>query len=270
MILKRIYKETIFNVLYFVAVFVFSVALTTQALARKVNTFQTMTSPVFFYVDKQEIVVPSAVSGNVLEIFATSGQHVKKGDLIAKIDTTEYDRKIEVLEQVADDNLSARTELDVLKSRADAYNIYAPQSGVIYEMNATEGAYLSIGGNAFTLFSDTGARLMSYVTPAQYSEIQRNSEVNVYSKRLEQIFRVKLEGIGRVTSDPMALQNNDPNNTDSQIRKYELIFQFMNPEDGSVFIEQESLQLVDPIQDDAILRPMDNVANLWNALILGK
>jgi len=264
---KKSFKETILNTLYFTLVFVFAVGLATQALARKVNTFQTMTSPIFFYVDKQKITVPSAVSGNVLETLATSGQHVNKGDLIVRIDTIEYDRKIEVLAEVANDNLSARTEMDVLKSTAKAYNIYAPQGGVIYELSAAEGSHLAVGEGAFTLFSDTDARLMSYVTPTQYSEIQRNSDVNVYSKRLEQVFHVQLEGIGRVTADPMELQLDDAN---SEIRKYELIFRFVNPEDGAVFIEQESLQLIDSVRDDTILRPMDRVANLWNALILGE
>ncbi|MEA1926207.1 MAG: hypothetical protein U9M90_03115 [Patescibacteria group bacterium] len=65
----------------------------------------------------------------------------------------------------------------------------------------------------------------------------------------------------------MELQSDD---TNSQIRKYELIFRFVNPEDGAVFTEQESLQLIDSIKDDTIIRPMDRVAKLWNALILGE
>lgn len=261
------YKELFLNTLYFLFVFVFALGLATQALARKVNTLQTITTPVFFYVDKQEIAVSSEVAGNVLEVTAFPGQHVNKGDLIVRIDTSDFDRRVSVLEGVANQNFSARTELDVLKTKRDAYEIYAPQSGVIYNMSVSSGSFLSIGSIAFTLFSDDNAKLISYVTPAQYAEIQSNANaIEVYSKRLEQIFAVKLEGIGRMTADPMIMQNTNS----SGDLKYELIFQFKNSEDGAVFIEQESLQLVNSIQNDAIKRPMDRVAQLWNALIMGK
>lgn len=261
-------KEMIVNAIYFVVVFVFAVGIATQALARKVNMFQTITSPVFFYVDKQDITIPTIVAGSVEEVLSTPGQHVNKGDLIMRINSEAFERKIALLEKVAINNLSARTELSILKEKRNSYNIYAPQDGVIYQLHTSEGSYLQSGENVFTLFADRDARLVSYVTPAQYNEIQRNSDVNVYSKRLEQMFHVKLDGIGRVTNDPIAIQTNTSNV--AQVRKYELIFHFMNSEDGAVFIEQESLQLINPVEDDAIKRPMERIAHLWNALILGR
>ncbi len=261
------FKEILINTIYFTAVFVFATLIATQSLARKVNTFQTINSPVFFYVNKEKVVVPTVVAGTVKEIMVTPGQHVSEGDLVVRIDNKMFERKIILLEQNAQNNLSAKTELDILRERRDSYNIYAPKDGVVYQMHTSEGSYLQSGEGAFTLFADDNAHLISYVTPVQYGEIQKNGEVSIYSKRLQQAFKVRLNGIGRVTKDPIAMQSNV--NNAAQARKYELIFHFENSEDGAVFIEQESLQLMNAIENEAIKRPMEKVADLWNALIIG-
>ncbi len=261
---KRI-KETIVNFLYLAGIFIFSLTITTQALARKVNTFQTMTSPIFFYVDKQDISVAATVNGQVAEIMVSPGEHVNKGDLIMKIDMSSYNKKIEALSAVANDNLSAQTELNMLKEKKDSFNVYAPQDGVIYKIQVAEGSYVSIGMEVATIFADRDAQLVTYVTPAQYAELQSKNNISVYSQRLEQSFPVKLTGIGKVTNDYQSVGN-----TAKRLRKYELIFHFANPEDGAVFIEQESLQFINAINSNDIQRPTEKIAHLWNALILGR
>ena len=263
---NNVIKEYVANTLYFIAIFAFSMTVATQALARKVNTFQTMTSPIFFYVDKQDITVVSTTTGQIKELLVSPGQYVNKGDLMMTVDMTTYNKKIEALEKVAANNLSARTELNMLKEKKDSFNIYAPQNGVVYQIQVSEGSYVGIGTQVATLFADSDARLITYVTPAQYTELQSKTNISVYSKRLEQAFAVKLNGIGKVTDD---YQNVGGNNT-KRLRKYELIFRFVNPEDGAVFIEQESLQFINVVNANDIQRPMERVARLWNALILGK
>lgn len=260
-------KEILINAVYFTAVFVVAILIATQALARKVNTFQTINSPVFFYVNKEKVVVPTVIAGTVEKIMVTPGQHVNEGDLVVRIDNKMFERKIELLEQSAQNNLSAKTELDILKERRGLHNIYAPKDGVVYQMHTSEGSYLQSGEGVFTLNSDDNAHLISYVTPVQYGEIQKNGEVSIYSKRLEQAFKVRLNGIGRVTRDPIAMQSNTDNAV--QARKYELIFHFKNSKDGAVFIEQEALQLMNTIENEDVKRPMEKVADLWNALIIG-
>ncbi len=267
MTMKKNYKikEHFINFVYFAGVFIFALLVTTQALARKVNTFQSMTSPIFFYVDKQDVAIVSRVQGQVEKILVSPGQHVNKGDLIMQIDMTAYNEKISALESVARDNLSAKTELKMLKRERDAFYIYAPQDGIIYSIDTAEGSFVAIGATMATLFADRDARLITYVTPIQYMELQSKQAINVYSSRLKQAFKVKLDGIGKVTDDYQGVGNNL-----KKVRKYELIFRFDNPDDGAVFIEHESLQFVNVVNSNDIQRPMTRVANLWNALILGK
>jgi multidrug resistance efflux pump len=260
------FKELLVNAIYFIVIFVFTLLVSTQSLARKVNTLQTMTSPIFFYVDKQDIAVVSTVSGRVKEVMVTPGQHVDKGELLMTIDMSEYNKKIQALEGVARNNLSAKTELNMLKEQKDFFNVYAPQNGVVYKIQTAEGSYVSAGLEVAVIFADKDARLLTYVTPAQYTELQNKDKINVYSKRLEQSFEVKISGIGRVTTDYQTSNNKFA----KKIRKYELVFRFANPENGAVFIEQESLQLVNTTNTVDIQRPIERVARLWNALILGK
>ena len=261
------YKEWFLNGLYFTFVFVAALLISTQALARKVNTFQTITEPIFFYVDKQDITVSSTVASRVKEVLVTPGQHVSKGDLMIRLDGSDFKRKLDILQDVADENLSARTELNILKENQGAYNVYAPQDGVVYRLHVAEGSYVSVGEDLLTMFADRDARLISYVTPAQYREIQSVTDIDVYSRRLEQAFRVKLEGISRVTYGPTSDGIKDNQGED---RRYELIFRFANPQDGAIFIEQESLQLIKSVNNNAIKRPLNQIADLWNALIIGK
>jgi len=258
-------KEGIINGVYFVAVFLFALIITTQALARKVNSFQTIDNSILFYVDKQDIDVVSVAGGRVKKVDVSPGEHVNKGDLLLELDMSEYNQKVKALSLVADENLSAKTELNTLLNQKEYFNIYAPQDGVVSEISIAEGSYVPNGAKVMTLFSDYNAKLLAYVTPIQYDEIQSKEKISVYSKRLEQVFEIKLNGIGKVTTDYQVTGD-----ATQKIRKYELIFQFMNPDDGAVFIEQESLQFINIATDDNIKRPLDRVAKLWNALILGK
>lgn len=259
-------KENVINSIYLVAIFVFALLVSTQALARKVNTYQTMTNPILFYVDKHDISVASGVSGRVNEVLVSLGSHVNKGDLLVKIDREAFDGKMKALEEVAANNLSARTELDVLRKQSESFNIYATQDGVIYKINATEGSYVQPGAEVVVLFADKDAHLLSNVTPAQYGELQARNKISIYSARLKQSFSVKLSGIGKVTDDYEFLDSK----TTKKVRKYELIFDFEDADTGAVFIEQESLQLMNDVDRGGIKRPTARVANLWNALILGK
>ena len=262
---KKSIKEKIINFLYLSGIFIFSLAVTTQALARKVNTFQTMTSPIFFYVHKQKISVAATVDGQVDKVLISPGEHVNKGNLIAKLDMNNYNKKVEALAAVANHNLSAQTELNVLKEKKESFNIYAPQSGIIYKIKVAEGSYVTPGTEVAVIFADKEAELITYVSPSQYAELQNKANINVYSQRLKQSFPIKLAGIRKVTDD-----SESTGNTKKKTRKYELIFHFARPEDGAVFIEQESLQLVNNTSSNRIQRPTEKITHLWNALILGR
>ncbi len=260
------FREWLFNTFMVVFVFLIALMISSQALTRKVNSFQSITSPVFFEVDKKDLVINAQVEGRVKTINVTSGQSVKAGELIVELDSTAFERRVSLLEEVADQNLSARTELSVLREDADSFKIYAPQDGVIDDINISEGSYVNREARVLTMFSDTDTRLTSFVTPDQYSEIQNSGSVNVYSDRLEQTFKAKLDGVRQATRGA-GNQGFNQNTGDSF---FELIFRFENAEDGAIFIEKESLQLINPAEEESITRPSDRLARIWNALILGR
>ncbi len=258
-------RENIVNGIVFVVVFAVALIITTQALARKVNSYQTMDNSISFSVEKQKINVVSIVSGKIKEIKVSPGEHVNKGDLLVSLDMSEYNRKIDVLKAMSDSNLSAKTELNTLLSQKEYFNVYAPQDGVVSEISITKGSYIPGGTKVMTLFSDYDAQVIAYITPVQYEEIQNKEKIRVYSDRLEQAFELKLNGVGKMTTDYESFGNNGP-----KISKYELVFQFTNPDDGAVFIEGESLHFINITNDEGVKRPSEKIKNLWNALILGK
>ncbi len=258
-------KENIVNGIIFTLVFVVAILFTTQALARKINSYQTMNNSISFVVKKQKVNVVSAINGRIKEIKVTPGEHVNKGDLLLSLDMSEYNRKVEVLKAMSDSNLSAKTELNTLLTQKDYFNIYAPQDGVVSEISVTKGSYIPGGTSVVTLFSDYDAQVIAYATPVQYEEVQNKEKIRVYSDRLKQAFELKLNGIGKMTTDYETFDNTSP-----KLSKYELVFSFTNPDDGAVFIEQESLHFINIVDDKQIKRPSERIKRMWNALILGK
>ncbi len=260
------FKEIIWNGIIFSFVFIVALGVATQSLARKVNSFQTLDNSILFHVDKQDIdIITSVANSRIKEIKVSPGEHVHKGDLLVQLDMFDYKQKIKSLEGIASNNLSAKAELNTLLSQKEYYNIYSPQDGIVSNITVAAGSYVPNGSKVMTLFSDYDAKLIAYVTPKQYEEIQSKEKLSVYSKRLEQAFKVKLNGIGKITTDYQMIENNG-----KKIPRYELIFQFVNPDDGAVFIEQEALQFTQVYGNNDIKKPQDRVARLWNALIIGK
>lgn len=252
-------KAFFLNGLYFSIVLVVAIGIATQALARRVNTYEATKQPLFFSVEKERVIISNSVTGRVDTVAVTTGQHVHKGDLLVRLADDSLDQRLSSLELLAEENLSAKTELELLKAKASEYEIRATRDGVVYQIQAAEGSYLTMNSPLLILFADSNVKVTGMVNQPQYAEIQKNKDVDVFSPRFEQVYRISFEGVGRVQPA-----------TNFEESKYEIKFRFTNIDEGAAFIDGEGLEVVAKDTRDDAIRPSVRIANLWNSLILGK
>ncbi len=249
---------TFINVLYFGIVFLTALTISSLALTRRLNSYEASQTPLLLHIEKDEIEITNPLPGRIEKVLVSSGQHVKKGDLLIQLSDEVSRAKIESLEKVAKENVSARTEVTALKAQNDQYKIYAPRDGIVYKTHIVEGAYLVQNSLTLTMFSDSNVKLVASVSPAQYLELQKQKNLDIYSSRREQIFSVQLDGVSRVI------------NTENKPSQYELNFHFINPDDASSFIQGENLNVLSRSHGEEALKPAALVAQFWNSLISGK
>lgn len=250
----------VLNSIYFIIVFVAALAISTLALTRRLNSYESTRSPLLLRVDKEEITMSNSVVGRVSKVYVKAGQHVKKGELLVELYDEAAQAKITTLEQFAKDNLSARTEASALKAQNSQFEVRSPRDAIVYKVDAVEGtSYLPLNSTLVTLFADTNIHLTGDVTIEQYADIQKQKKLDVYSSRLEQIFSVEYEGISKVLPP-----------TGQESTKYELVFHFADSNEGNAFIQGENLEVVARTRDDSALRPSYLIAKFWNSFIIGK
>ncbi len=244
------------NGLYFFIVFVFALAFSTLALVRKVNSYDSTRGPLILHVDKEDIDISNYAPGKVESINVKTGQHIEKGQLILQMSDDATEAKISTLEKVSKENVSARTEVLLLKAQSSQYDIRAPRDGIVYRIDAVEGSYLNPNSSIAKLFADGDIKLTAIVDTRQYTDIQKIKIFEVYSPRLEQTYSVIVEGIGRVIGPGISNKSS----------LYEVHFKFVNPEDGISFIEGEDLEVIAKNND---LSPANMLKKFWNSFILG-
>lgn len=251
-------KKNILNGLYFTFIFVVALVVSTQALARRVNTYEATKKPLFFSVEKERVILSNSVTGRVDLVAVVTGQHVRKGDLLVQISDDSMEGRMRSLKELADENLSAKTELTLLESKLPDYRILAPRDGIVYQIQVAEGSYLNMNSPVLILFADSNVKIVGAVNQSQYAEIQTNKDMDVYSPRFEQVYRISFEGVGRVQS------------SNGSEERYEIKFHFSDPNEGAAFIDGEGLEVIAKNSgDEEAVRPSTRVKNLWNKLILG-
>jgi hypothetical protein len=261
------FRKYIVNALYLTVVFAAVFLVATQALVRKINTYNLAEKLLFLTVDKQDVNISTTIAGKVEEVRFKPGDHVKEGDIIVRLSDESVAARVEALEDVADDNLSARTELELIKSRASEYDVRATRSGILYEIPVTKGSYV-LGGSAIaTLFADEDVKLVGSIRPEQYALIEKRRGITVFSARLGQAYIASFEGVGKVKEDaPIIDANGQPQVAQE---KYEILFTLRDEEAGASFIEGERLDVIPDDRAGEHLRPVERLTLIWNSLILG-
>src|SRR5258708_37764070 len=124
------------NSFYFLAVFGVALAISTLALTRRLNSFESTQTPLLLRVDKEEIVMSNSVVGRVNKVYVKAGQHVKKGELLVSLADDASQAKINTLQQFAKDNLSARTDASALIAQETQFEVRAPRDAIVYKVDA--------------------------------------------------------------------------------------------------------------------------------------
>ena len=243
---------------YFLVVFTVALAISTLALARRLNSYQANETPFSLQVQKEEVVLKNTVAGQVKTINVKTGEHVKKGDILVQLTDQGTNAKIEILERIGANNVSALTEAEVLKSLVPQLEIRAPRDGIIYKVQVVEDMYVQHNSELIVLFSDDNVRLIGMVPPEQYLDLLKQKKLDVFSSRREQVFGVKLEAVSRVIPA-----------TQYQPSVYELYFQFVNVKDAASFIQGESVDVVAKTREDVGFKPGKRIQAFWNSLVLG-
>lgn len=252
-------RLTIVNTIYFVIIFIVALSIATLSLTRKINSYHMTKQTLVLNVKKPEVVISNSVEGKVDSLQVDAGQHVRKGDTLVKLTNDAITQKLETLEELGNSNLSAQTEAKVLQAQIPQFEIKAPRDGIVYQINIAEGAYLNHSTPMMILFADDDIKLTGLVNNEQYTQVQKDKTLDLYSPRFGQIFSVTLEGAGRVI----------PATTYSE-SKYELQFRFSDPNEGASFIQGEGLEVISQTRNDMAKNPAERIAEFWNGFIIKK
>lgn len=260
-------KKYLVNSLYIAVVFVVVFLIATQALVRKINTYTLSENLLFLTVDKPDVNISNTIAGKVDEVLVKSGDHVHEGDVLISLSDESIETRIEVLRENARENLSANTELQLLRARLDEYEVRAPRDGVIYEILVSKGSFIQGGNTVVTLFADDEIRLVGSIRPDQYPLIEKNRGITVFSPRLGQTYTVLFQGVGKVKEEAPFITAEGTEVV--QEEKYEISFVLKDEEQGAAFIEGERLEVVPANRDEERVKPLNRLVSIWNSLILG-
>lgn len=265
-------KKYAVNGFYFVLIFLLAFGIATQALVRKINTYNLTNSVLFLTVDKDDVEIGSTLAGRVGEVLVQSGDHVDEGEVIMRLVDPSLEPKIEALEGVARENLSARTELELIRARSGEYEIRAPRSGVVYQVKVVKGTFVQPGAVVALLFANENVRLVGAIKPEQYPLIEKSRGINVFNPRLGQVYTALFHGVGRVKESDLASSNDVTSQTTNDTPRqetYEILFRLQNDSEGASFLEGERLEILPEDNEEERLKPVYRMVDIWNSLIVG-
>lgn len=265
-------KKYVVNGFIVVLVFSFAFFVATQALMHKINNYELNKSLLFLTVKKERVEVATTVSGKVEELVVRPGDHVEEGEIVARLRDEGRELKMEALSLVARDNLSARTELELLRAQTDEYAIRAPRAGVVEQILVSKGTTIIGGTTILTVFADDNVQLVGNIRPDQYTLIDKHRNVTIFSSRLGQAFTASFQGITGVRDDILPDGTIAPPTTTTNTPRtemYEVRFALNEKEESNSFIQGERIEILSENVEIEQLKPLYRLARVWNSLILG-
>lgn len=244
-------KKYTINSLIVAMVFGLAFFVATQALMHKINNYELNKSLLFLTVKKEKFDIATTVAGRIESINVREGSVVKAGDIVAELKDEARDLKIGALRPVARDNLSARTELQLLLAQEEAYTIRAARDGVVEEIRATKGTSVVEGTALVTVFADENIELIGTIRPDQYTLVDKHRSVTIFNPRLGQAFTASFEGISGVRDDitadgtllaPGVATPNAHLSPDEKF--YEIRFSLNEKEEGGAFVDGERIEII--------------------------
>lgn len=204
-----------------------------ESKAIKVAIEQIKAMPFTHYLEVQgkidsdkNIVLTSAMGGEVKGIYVVKGQTVKKGELLAKTDDVtivknleQLDKNLELATQVYDKQkalwdqkigteiqyLQAKTNKEsleknrlILLEQLDKTRIKAPFAGVVDEIFTKQGEMLAPGVPAFRLFNTDAIKLVTDVSESYIAKLKVGQDAIVTFPDLKQEIKSKVTVVGDV------------------------------------------------------------------------
>jgi RND family efflux transporter MFP subunit len=197
---------------------------------------------------RQNIVVGAEAMGNVTKIHVREGNIVKKGQVIASIDSevmytqiAELKTRLELAEelyekqkrlwekkigseiqylQAKNNKESLEQSIKSLQAQASKSNITAPFSGYLDEVFLREGQTINMGQPAVRIVDLDVIKLSADVSEKYIGQFYVNDSIEVSFPSVDKSFRVKIDNIGQVVSSDNRTFSIEAeiNNTDGAIK----------------------------------------------------
>lgn len=243
------------NLFYFVTVIALSLSISTIALTKKVNESKAFSNNLKGSVVKQKVVVLTLTSGIIDKIHVKNGQAIKKGDLLVKMSNPILENNYKVYQQRLN-NESAQTEASIAKVNLENLTIKSPVDGVVGDLYTSEGSSVSEFSKVLLIYSSSEIRLLTELTATQYQKIQKLTQINAYSARLNQDYVII----------PGLLKADEKTPTTIAEKKIGLYFTFKNNDQAAALLNNEDLQ-IDLENADQTSKPIDLFTDFWNGLL---
>lgn len=219
------------NSFFITVIAVVTFAITAFSLAKKMSDFEHGGGLAAVTLQKKEFSLVSFSSGSVI-LTTPVGRHVKKGEVLVRLNNETIDRQIQVLETFDKTNVSAQTQLALLRSEKENQTIYAPTDGIVATL-VSEGEVIKEQEVIGTVYADTGIQLTGKITLDDYKILLKNTDrLKVIDRRLNQTYNVNFGGL----QEQLAEADYSPD----VLQAY---FTFNDPADAANLLQHEYLQL---------------------------
>ena len=250
-----------------------SVPVTTEII--KYKNYIPKVEGVGFIVSGKAVNISNELSGKIVEINFESGQNVKEGDSLLKLDTklevaelkktearmpavkSKYDRynyliknksiSKEDLEESRSEYLSLVAEIETLKAKIDLKNITAPFDGIVGIRHVNLGEYLSTGSDIVRLENIDVMSVKIAISQKNYLDVKIGQKVKVLPESINnKIYEGKVSAISPVINPNTGLFEMEitiPN--DSKILRtgmYSTVIIDITEKENQIIIPQTSIK----------------------------
>jgi hypothetical protein len=248
----------IINSAFFVVIVIVVGIIATINLTTKINTYEKQSvEGVTGTVKKEQIPVMSYTGGFIQSIEVRTGQLVKKGDLIAKIDNPTLRGKVTTLRQYPS-NVSAQTEANVAEIQLSFSDISAPTDGIVGEILVKEQSPVEEYTTITSIYTYAHTRILSYVTPEQLKLALSQKNVSGFSTRLNQEIVLVPDIL-----DPVESSTNESNNE----KKIGLYFLLSDAGNSASLLDNEDLNITLSPRINTSKKPVDYIVSFWNNIL---
>lgn len=245
------------NGIFFTAIVLIAVTVATIALTKRVNENNAQYSNnITGTVVKQTIPVLTFTKGIVQEINVKTGQEVKKGDILVRLDNPVIRSKKTILEKYTD-NVSAQAEAKVADEELKNLIIVSPVNGMIGDIEVAEASTVDDFSKLLTIHSNENIRFLVKLTAEQYQMVKNSKEIKAYSKRLNQNFSITIE---MLEPDQKATLNFEE-------KKIGVFFRLTDQYAASALLNNEDLEINFDNNKEKVKKPIDYFVEFWNSLL---